>query len=126
MKQVMYEDCNNNIPFIKEIFRKISFMGRNGLIWSISNLDMIPSDTEDYSGVGGIVNSSRERVYQLQQRIMNEHTISIEHNELMLLFDDVRTIYEGTFAAVINGHLNEILIFDGDIVKIQGEIEKIL
>lgn len=126
MKEIMYEDCNNNIQFVKEIFCKIRLRVNNELMWSVSNLDLAPVDAEDYSGVGGNVSNSRQRVYLFQQRILNEHTVVIGHNELMILFDDMRTIYEGVFVAVIDGHESKISIFDGDIISIQGNIEEFL
>lgn len=126
MKEIMYEDCNNNIQFVKEMFFKIALMVKNELMWSISNFDSIPVDSEDYSGVGGNVNNSRQRVYLFQQRILNEHTVVMGHKELMNLFDDIRTIYEGTFVVVIDGHQSKISIFDGDIISIQGDIEEFL
>jgi len=126
MKEIMYEDCNNNIQFVKEMFFKIALMVKNELMWSVSNFDSIPVDSEDYSGVGGNVNNSRQRVYLFQQRILNEHTVVIGHKELMNLFDDIRTIYEGTFVVVIDGHQSKISIFDGDIISIQGDIEEFL
>ena len=89
MKEIMYEDCNNNIQFIKEIFYKIGLMVKNELMWNISNFDSIPADSEDYSGVGETVSNSRQRVYLFQQRILNEHTVVIGHKELMNLFDDM-------------------------------------
>ena len=126
MKEIMYEDCNNNIQFIKEIFYKIGLMIKNELMWNISNFDAVPADSEDYSGIGGTVNNNRQRVYLFQQRILNEHTVVIGHKELMNLFDDMRTIYEGVFVAVIDGHQSKISIFDGDIISIQGNIEEFL
>ena len=126
MKEIMYEDCNNNIQFVKELFYKISLMVKNELMWNVSNLDSVPVDSEDYSGVGGIVDNSRQRVYLFQQRILNEHTVVIGHKELMSLFDDIRTIYEGVFVVEINGRNNKISIFDGDIISIQGDIEDFL
>lgn len=126
MKEIMYEDCNNNIQFVKEMFFKIALMIKNELMWSVSNFDSIPVDSEDYSGVGGNVNNSRQSVYLFQQRILNEHTVVIGHKELMNLFDDIRTIYEGTFVVVIDGHQSKITIFDGDIISIQGDIEEFL
>jgi len=126
MKEIMYEDCNNNIQFVKEMFFKIALMVKNELMWSVSNFDSIPVDSEDYSGVGGNVNNSRQRVYLFQQRILNEHTVVIGHKELMNLFDDIRTIYEGTFVVVIDGRQSKISILDGDIISIQGDIEEFL
>lgn len=46
--------------------------------------------------------------------------------ELMNLFNDIRTIYEGVFVAAIDGHQSKISIFDGDIISIQGDIENFL
>ena len=126
MKEIIYEDCNNNIQFVKEMFFKIALMIKNELMWSVSNFDSIPVDSEDYSGVGGNVNNSRQSVYLFQQRILNEHTVVIGHKELMNLFDDIRTIYEGTFVVVIDGHQSKISIFDGDFISIQGDIEEFL
>ena len=126
MKEIIYEDCNNNIKFIKEMFLKIGLMVKKELMWNISNFDSVPVDLKYYSGVGGAVNNSRQRVYLFQQRILNEHTVVIGQKELLDLFDDMRTIYEGVFVAVIDGHQSEISIFDGDIISIQGDIEKFL
>lgn len=126
MKEIMYEDYNNNIQFIKDIFQKIALMVENELMWSISDLDVMPVNSEDYSGVGGLVNNRRQRVYLFQQRILNEHTVVIGHKELMNLFDDMRTIYDGLFVTVIDGHQSKISIFDGDIISIQGDIEEFL
>jgi len=123
MKEIVYEDCNNNIQFIKGIFYKIGLRVEKDLKWNVSNLDLVPKESEDYSGVGGTVNNSRQRVYLFQQRILSEHTVVIEHNELMELFDDIRTIYEGIFIVVINAHHSKISILDGDIINIQGDIE---
>ena len=118
MKEIIYEDCNNNIQFIKEMFLKIGLMVKEELMWNISNFD--------YSGVGRTVNDSRQRVYLFQQRILNEHTVVIGHKELLNLFGDIRTIYEAVFVATIDGCQSEISIFDGDIISIQGNIEDFL
>ncbi len=126
MKEIIYEDCNNNIEFVKEMFLKVGLMVKNELMWNISNFDSISVDSEDYSGVGGTVNNSRQRVYLFQQKILNEHTVVIGHKELMNLFNDIKTIYEGVFVVVIDGHQSKISIFDGDIISIQGDIEEFL
>ena len=126
MIEIIYEDCNSNIQFIKEMFLKIGLMVKEELMWNISNFDSVPVNSEDYSGVGGTVNGSRQRVYLFQQRILNEHTVVIEHKELINLFSDIRTIYEGVFVATIDGYQSKISIFDGDIISIQGNIEDFL
>ena len=79
MKEIIYEDCNNNIQFIKEMFLKIGLMVKEELMWNISNFDSVPVNSEDYSGVGRTVNDSRQRVYLFQQIILNEHTVVIGH-----------------------------------------------
>ena len=126
MEEIIYEDCNNNIQFIKEMFLKIGLMVKEELMWNISNFDSVPVNSEDYSGVGRTVNDSRQRVYLFQQRILNEHTVVIGHKELLNLFGDIRTIYEAVFVAAIDGCQSEISIFDGDIISIQGNIEDFL
>ena len=126
MKEIIYEDCNNNIQFIKEMFLKIGLMVKEELMWNISNFDSVPVNSEDYSGVGRTVNDSRQRVYLFQQRILNEHTVVIGHKELLNLFGDIRTIYEAVFVATKDGCQSEISIFDGDIISIQGNIEDFL
>ena len=126
MKEIIYEDCNNNIQFVKKMFLKIGLMVKEELMWDISNFDAVPVNSEDYSGVGGIVNDSRQRVYLFQQRILNEHTVVIGHKELLNIFGDIRTIYEGVFVTMIAGHQSKISIFDGDIINIQGDIEALL
>ncbi len=126
MKEIIYEDCNNNIQFIKEMFLKIGLMVKEELMWNISNFDSVPVNSEDYSGVGRTVTDSRQRVYLFQQRILNEHTVVIGHKELLNLFGDIRTIYEAVFVATIDGCQSEISIFDGDIISIQGNIEDFL
>ena len=89
MKEIIYEDCNNNIQFIKEMFLKIGLMVKEELMWNISNFDSVPVNSEDYSGVGRTVNDSRQRVYLFQQRILNEHTVIIGHKELLNLSEYV-------------------------------------
>lgn len=126
MKEIIYEDCNNNIQFIKEMFLKIGVMVKEELMWNISNFDSVPVNSEDYSGIGGTVNDSRQRVYLFQQRILNEHTVVIGHKELINLFGDIRTIYEAVFVATVDGYQSQISIFDGDIINIQGNIEDFL
>ena len=48
MKEIIYEDCNNNIQFIKEMFLKIGLMVKEELMWNISNFDSVPVNSEDY------------------------------------------------------------------------------
>ena len=46
MREIIYEDCNHNIQFIKEIFIKIGLMAKEELVWTISNFDSVPVNSE--------------------------------------------------------------------------------
>ena len=45
MKEIIYEDCNNNIQFIKEMFLKIGLMVKEEWMWNISNFDSVQVNT---------------------------------------------------------------------------------
>ena len=101
MKRIMYEDCNNNIQYIKSIFCRIALLNKHELVWHVSNLDVAPIESADYSGIGADVDN--DRIYLFQQRILNEHIVNVKNKELMNLFDGIRTIYDGMFTVTING-----------------------
>lgn len=123
MKYVKFEEYYNNIHFIKEMFYKIGLIIGEELVWNVLELQAIAVDCGDYSGIGLAYNDSRERVYLFQEKILNEHAVTIRHKELMNLFDDISTIYDGIFIATINGHQNRISVLEGDIISIDGDIE---
>ncbi len=64
-----------------------------------------------------------EELYNFQERILDEHKIVISHNSFMELLENIRTIYEGNFEALIRGNQLNIKVFDGDIIEIDGEME---
>ena len=116
MRKILYEDCNNNSMFMKELFIQVQKLSELKLSWSISNLEFIPVDKGDLIG-------EMEELYNFQERILDEHKIVISHNSFMELLENVRTIYEGNFEALIRGNQLNIKVFDGDIIEIDGEME---
>ena len=44
MRKILYEDCNNNSMFMKELFIQVQKLSELKLSWSISNLEFIPVD----------------------------------------------------------------------------------
>ena len=116
MRKILYEDCNNNSMFMKELFIQVQKLSELKLSWSISNLEFIPVDKGDLIG-------EMEELYNFQERILDEHKIVISHNSFMELLENIRTIYEGNFEALIRGNQLNIKVFDGDIIEIDGEME---
>ena len=116
MRKILYEDCNNNSMFMKELFIQVQKLSELKLSWSISNLEFIPVDKGDLIG-------EMEALYNFQERILDEHKIVISHNYFMELLENIRTIYEGNFEALIRGNQLNIKVFDGDIIEIDGEME---
>ena len=116
MRKILYEDCNNNSMFMKELFIQVQKLSELKLSWSISNLEFIPVDKGDLIG-------EMEELYNFQERILDEHKIVISHNSFMELLENIRTIYEGNFEALIRGNQLNIKVFDGGIIEIDGEME---
>lgn len=116
MRKILYEDCNNNSMFMKELFIQVQKLSELKLSWSISNLEFIPVDKGDLIG-------EMEELYNFQERILDEHKIVISHNSFMELLENIRTIYEGNFEVLIRGNQLNIKVFDGDIIEIDGEME---
>jgi len=121
MREIMYEDCNNNATFLKGLFVQVQALSDSELSWSISNIDFIPLDKGDF--IGGVPSIEAEELYNFQKRILDEHTIIVTHNVFMGLLENIKTIYEGKVEALIRGKLLKIRIFDGDIIEIDGEME---
>ena len=121
MRKTMYEDCNNNVTFLKELFLQIQKFSDTELNWGISKLDFIPVDMGDF--IGGVPGIEMEGIYDFQKKILEEHSTNVMHNDLMKLFENIKTIYEGVFVALIDGKIFKIKVFDGDIIEIDGEKE---
>lgn len=121
MRETMYKDCNNNISFLKSIFLQVQKFSNTELNWIISNLDYIPVDKGDF--VNGVPCIEMKELYDFQKKILEEYSINVRHNTLMELFENIKTIYDGVFVALIDGEKFRIKVFDGDIIEIDGEME---
>lgn len=124
MRKVMYEDCNNNVSFLKDLFSEIQLFSDTELNWSISNLEVIPIDKGD--SICGILRPEMELLYNFQKKVLEEHSVIISHNFFMSLLKNIRTIYEGNFISIIKGKSTKVKVFDGDIIEIDGEIANLL
>lgn len=67
-----------------------------------------------------------EEVYDLQKRVLEEHSKNVMHNDLLKLSENIKAIYEDLFVALIDGKTFRIKIFDGDIIEIDGGREEFL
>ena len=121
MRNIMYEDCNNNAAFLKGLFIQIQALSDQELSWSISNVDFVPVYKGDF--VGGVPDIEMEELYNFQNKILDEHTVIVTHNIFMGMLENIRTIYEGEFRVLINNKPLNLRIFDGDIIEISGEME---
>ena len=121
MRKIIYEDCNNNSIFLKELLNQVQILSDLKLKWSISNLEFIPVDKGDF--IGGILSTEMEQLYNFQNRILDEHTITIAHSDFMDLLKNIKSIYEGKFEVLLRGKQLKIKIFDGDIIEIDGDLE---
>ena len=121
MRKIMYEDCNNNATFLKELFVQMQALSNSELNWRISNLDFTPIDKGDF--IDGILSDEMKEIYYFQKKVIEKQTIIITHNALMKLLENIRIVYEGSFDVSIKGEQLKINIFDGDIIEIDGEME---
>ena len=121
MRKIMYEDCNNNATFLKELFVQMQALSNSELNWRISNLDFTPIDKGDF--IDGIPSDEMKEIYYYQKKVIEKQTIIITHNALMKLLENIRIVYEGSFDVSIKGEQLKINIFDGDIIEIDGEME---
>lgn len=124
MKQIIYEDCNNNVSFLKGLFEKIQRLSDEEINWRISNLEFIPIYKGDF--YNGVPNQEMEKVYDFQRKAMEEYVINISNSIFMELLVNIKTIYEGIFIGKIRGEQIKIKIFDGDIIEIEGFFENII
>lgn len=121
MRKIIYEDCNNNTTFLKDLFTQIQSFSDTQLDWNISNLDFIPIDKGDY--INGVPTPEMEIIYDFQKRMLEADIVIIAHSEFMHLLEDIRTIYEGNFVTMIKNKPIKIKVFDGDIIEVDGELQ---
>ena len=121
MKQILYEDNNNNVNYLINILVQVQQQVETVISWELSEFDFIIVDVGDF--FNGIMPSEIEEVYNFGKKIEREHVIVVEHNYLLKILKNIRTVYYANMKTIIGNNVFSIKIFDGDIIEISGNIE---
>ena len=121
MKQILYEDNNNNANYLINILVQVQQQVETVISWELSEFDFIIVDVGDF--FNGIMPSEIEEVYNFGKKIEREHVIVVEHNYLLKILKNIRTVYYANMKTIIGNNVFSIKIFDGDIIEIRGNIE---
>ena len=121
MKQILYEDNNNNANYLINILVQVQQQVEIVIFWEISCFDFVIVDIGDF--FNGIISPEIEEVYNFGKKIEREHVIMVEHNYLIKVLKNIRTVYYANIKTVIRNDIFSIKIFDGDIIEIRGNIE---
>ena len=120
MKQILYDD-NNNASYLINILVQVQQQVETVISWELSEFDFIIVDVGDF--FNGIMPPEIEEVYNFGKKIEREHVIVVEHNYLLKILKNIRTVYYANMKTTIGNNMFSIKIFDGDIIKIRGNIE---
>ena len=121
MKQILYENKNNNASYLINILVQVQQQVETVISWELSEFDFIIVDVGDF--FNGIMPSEIEEVYNFGKKIEREHVIVVEHNYLLKILKNIRTVYYANMKTIIGNNVFSIKIFDGDIIEIRGNIE---
>ena len=121
MKQILYDDNNNNASYLINILVQVQQQVETVISWELSEFDFIIVDVGDF--FNGIMPSEIEEVYNFGKKIEREHVIVVEHNYLLKILKNIRTVYYANMKTTIGNNVFSIKIFDGDIIEIRGNIE---
>ena len=121
MKQILYEDNNNNAKYLMNILTQVQQQVETVIFWELSCFDFVIVDVGDF--FNGIMPPEIEEVYNFWKKIEREHVIIVEHNYLIKMLKNIRTVYYANMKTVIGNDVFSIKIFDGDIIEIRGNIE---
>ena len=121
MKQILYEDNNNNAKYLMNILAQVQQQVETVIFWELSCFDFVIVDIGDF--FNGIMPPEIEEVYNFGKKIEREHVIMVEHNYLIKMLKNIRTVYYANIKTVIGNDVFSIKIFDGDIIEIRGNIE---
>lgn len=121
MKQTLYEDNNNNANYLINILVQVQQQVEIIIFWEISCFDFVIVDVGDF--FNGIIPPEIEEVYNFGKKIEREHVIVVEHNYLIKMLKNIRTVYYANMKTTIENDIFSIKIFDGDIMEIRGNIE---
>ena len=120
MKQILYEN-NNNASYLINILVQVQQQVETVISWELSEFDFIIVDIGDF--FNGIMPPEIEEVYNFGKKIEREHVIVVEHNYLLKILKNIRTVYYANMKTIIGNNVFSIKIFDGDIIEIRGNIE---
>ena len=121
MKQILYDDNNNNASYLINILVQVQQQVETVISWELSEFDFIIVDVGDF--FNGIMPPEIEEVYNFGKKIEREHVIVVEHNYLLKILKNIRTVYYVNMKTIIGNNAFSIKIFDGDIIEIKGNIE---
>ena len=121
MKQILYDDNNNNASYLINILVQVQQQVETVISWELSEFDFIIVDVGD--SFNGIMPPEIEEVYNFRKKIEREHVIVVEHNYLLKILKNIRTVYYANMKTIIGNNVFSIKIFDGDIIEIRGNIE---
>ena len=121
MKQILYDDNNNNASYLINILVQVQQQIETPISWELSEFDFIIVDVGDF--FNGIMPPEIEEVYNFEKKIEREHVIVVEHNYLLKILKNIRTVYYANMKTIIGNNEFSIKIFDGDIIEIRGNIE---
>lgn len=121
MKQILYDDNNNNASYLINILVQVQQQVETVISWELSEFDFIIVDVGDF--FNGIMPPEIEEVYNFEKKIEREHVIVVEHNYLLKILKNIRTVYYANMKTIIGNNMFSIKIFDGDIIEIRGNIE---
>ena len=121
MKQILYDDNNNNASYLINILVQVQQQIETLISWELSEFDFIIVDVGDF--FNGIMPPEIEEVYNFRKKIEREHVIVVEHNYLLKILKNIRTVYYANMKTIIGNNVFSIKIFDGDIIEIRGNIE---
>ena len=121
MKQILYDDNNNNASYLINILVQVQQQVETVISWELSEFDFIIVDVGDF--FNGIMPPEIEEVYNFGKKIEREHVIVVEHNYLLKILKNIRTVYYANMKTIIGNNMFSIKIFDGDIIEIRGNIE---
>ena len=121
MKQILYDDNNNNASYLINILVQVQQQIETLISWELSEFDFIIVDVGDF--FNGIMPPEIEEVYNFEKKIEREHVIVVEHNYLLKILKNIRTVYYANMKTIIGNNVFSIKIFDGDIIEISGNIE---
>ena len=103
MKQILYDDKNNNASYLINILVQVQQQIETLISWELSEFDFIIVDVGDF--FNGIMPPEIEEVYNFGKKIEREHVIVVEHNYLLKILKNIRTVYYANMKTIIGNNV---------------------